>query len=117
MITLAEPKIPKGNNMIILGFNFLLYTSQSLTPQRFQTLSQGDHLSVGIRLHNQAAFPKVIKCLPLSMLVITFAREGTKSTRDCVADRHEGMGRIHRWRMYGILPTLPPCNIANKESL
>ena len=35
MITLAEPKILKSNNMITLGFNILLNTPKSLTPQRF----------------------------------------------------------------------------------
>ena len=76
MITLAEPKMLKSKNMTILGLKLLLNSPESLTQQRFRAFSQDDHLSARFNQHDHAVFPKVIKCLSLSILVIIFVNKG-----------------------------------------
>ena len=75
MITLADPKMLKSKYMITLGLKLSFNSPQSLIQNRLRALSQGDHLSARFNQHNQAVFPKVIKCLSLGILVIFFMTE------------------------------------------
>ena len=76
MITLAEPKMLKSQNMTMLGLKLLPNNPESLTQQRFRTFSQGDHLSARFNQHDHALFAKVIKCVSLSILVIILGNKG-----------------------------------------
>ena len=75
MITLAEPKMLKSQYMTMLGLKLLPNNPESLTQKRFRAFSQGDHLSARFNLDDHAVFPKVIKCVSLSILVITFVKK------------------------------------------
>ena len=75
MITLADPKMLKSKYMITLGLKLSFNSPQSLIQNRLRAFSQGDHLSARFNQHNQAVFPKVIKCLSLGILVIFFMTE------------------------------------------
>jgi hypothetical protein len=90
MNTFGRTVMLKSQNMNMFGCRPATNSPESLTPQWFQAFPKDAHLFAGNQTVKTAKFSKVLKCLPLSMLVITFAKECSKSTRDCGGDRHQG---------------------------
>jgi len=72
MTFLANTKKSQHHYITFLGFNLLLNTPQSLTPQRFQALHEEGYGLAGIEHPKRMDFTKKVICLSLGFLVIFF---------------------------------------------